>query len=209
MTTAPHPVPQPAPRSRQSRTRARRPSPLMSAEDAARFERDVVPCLGRLHAAAFRLTGNRADAEDLVQDTYVRAFRGFHTFTPGSNLRAWLFRILNNTWFTEYQKRKRAPRLADLDDYREVLRCPRRGTEDAALDAVPDHGLRRALAELRPEMRLSLWLAYAEGYTYTEIAEITGVPRGTVMSRLHRGRERVRALLVAASAADASAESAA
>ncbi|WP_079170058.1 sigma-70 family RNA polymerase sigma factor [Mangrovactinospora gilvigrisea] len=166
---------------------------------AARFERDALPYLDRLYAAALRMTGDRADAEDLVQDTYVRAFRSFHTYTDGTNLRAWLYRILTNTWINTYRGRRRAPQTVELEDHhRESPRLAAPTAEDEALANLPDGALRRALAELRPEVRLSLWLADAEGCSYREIAEITGVPRGTVMSRLHRARHRLRDLLVEA-----------
>jgi RNA polymerase sigma-70 factor (ECF subfamily) len=168
-----------------------------------RFERDVVPFLGQLYPAALRMTRNPTDAEDLVQETSAKAYAAFHQFRPGTNLKAWLHRILANTFINGYRKRRREPRQAtatELTDWRvpaDPLAASARSAEAEALDRLADSEILRALRDLPEEFRVAVYLADIEGYAYKEIAEIMGTPIGTVMSRLHRGRGRLRDKLAA------------
>src|SRR6202021_2035751 len=172
-------------------------------ESRARFERDVVPQLGQLYPAALRMTRNPTDAEDLVQETSVKAYAAFHQFRPGTNLRAWLNRILTTTFINVYRKRKREPQQAlggDLQDWQmssDRLSPPSPSAEAEALDRITDSDLLRALRDLPNEFRTAVYLADIEGYPYREIAEMMGTPIGTVMSRLHRGRRKIREQLLA------------
>ncbi len=174
-----------------------------TADSRARFERDVVPQLSQLYPAALRMTRNPTDAEDLVQETSVKAYAAFHQFRPGTNLRAWLNRILTTTFINVYRKRRREPQQAlggDLQEWQmsaDRLAPPVRSAEAEALDHTTDSDLLRALRELPNEFRTAVYLADIEGYPYREIAEIMGTPVGTVMSRLHRGRRKIREQLLA------------
>jgi len=174
-----------------------------SSEDRARFERDVIPQLGQLYPAALRMTRNPTDAEDLVQETSVKAYAAFAQFTPGTNLRAWLNRILTTTFINVYRKRRREPQQAlgsDLQEWQmsaDRLTPPVPSAEAEALDRTTDSDLLRALRDLPGEFRTAVYLADIEGYPYREIAEIMGTPVGTVMSRLHRGRRKIREQLMA------------
>jgi RNA polymerase sigma-70 factor (ECF subfamily) len=174
-----------------------------TAENRARFERDVVPQLSQLYPAALRMTRNPTDAEDLVQETSAKAYAAFHQFRPGTNLRAWLNRILTTTFINVYRKRRREPQQAlggDLQEWQmsaDRLAPPAASAEAEALDRTTDSDLLRALRELPNEFRTAVYLADIEGYPYREIAEIMGTPVGTVMSRLHRGRRKIREQLVA------------
>ncbi len=170
---------------------------------AARFERDAMPLLDQLYSAALRTTRNPADAEDLVQETYAKAFAAFHQYRPGTNLKAWLYRILTNTYINTYRKRQREPQQSDtatIEDY-QLARAEShtssglRSAEDVALDHLPDSDVKRALLQIPEEFRLAVYFADVEGYAYKEIAEIMQTPIGTVMSRLHRGRRALRDLL--------------
>jgi RNA polymerase sigma-70 factor (ECF subfamily) len=175
-------------------------SPSDQAPDRnGRFEQDVVPFLGQLYPAALRMTRNPSDAEDLVQETSVKAYAAFHQFMPGTNLRAWLHRILANTFINSYRKKRREPLAALSADFQEdwqsgtdPLAGPARSAEAEALDRLADSEILRALRDLPEEFRTAVYLADIEGYPYREIAEIMGTPIGTVMSRLHRGRGKLR-----------------
>jgi RNA polymerase sigma-70 factor, ECF subfamily len=168
-----------------------------------RFERDVLPLLPSLYGAALRMTRNPADAEDLVQDTYLRAFRGFAGFQEGTNLKAWLYRILTNSFINTYRKRQRQPQTVDgPDDIEDWYLFDRLGArnvetsaEDEVLDSLPDDDVKRALESLPENFRLPVLLADVEGFSYKEIAEIMDTPIGTVMSRLHRGRKALEKAL--------------
>ena len=167
------------------------------------FEQDVMPYMRKLYPTALRMTRNPNDAEDLLQDTFARAYVAFHQFKPGTNLSAWLYRILANTFINTHRKRQREPvqslfaELGDLQASESVQFSRTRSAEDEALDRMADSEILRALRELPEGFSATVYLADVEGYPYKEIAEILGTPIGTVMSRLHRGRERLRERLAA------------
>jgi RNA polymerase sigma-70 factor (ECF subfamily) len=168
-----------------------------------RFERDVLPLLSSLYGAALRLTRNPADAEDLLQETYLRAFRGFAGFQEGTNLKAWLYRILTNQFINTYRKKQREPQTVegpdDIDEWYLFDRLGGRNVEGSAeeevLDRIPDADVKAALESLPENFRLPVLLADVEGFSYKEIADIMGTPIGTVMSRLHRGRKALEKAL--------------
>ncbi len=168
------------------------------AEPADSFADQVLPYARQLRSAALRLTGNPADAEDLVQETYAKAYAGFATFQPGTNLPGWLHRIQANTFYGTCRSRGRRPREIPLDSLPASAERADFGNsaEDVALARMTDPSLAEALRELPRHLATTVYLADAQGYRYAEIAEITGVPLGTVMSRLHRARKRLRALLI-------------
>jgi RNA polymerase sigma-70 factor (ECF subfamily) len=175
-----------------------KPSGPVTSERAtldARFERDALPLMPELYAAAMRLTRNPDDAGDLLQETYLRAYRGFPGFEEGTNLRAWLYRILMNAFINIYRKRQREPQTVSDDDVEDWYLYDRLGGREAepsaesqVLDGIPDEDVQEALAGLPDNFRLAVLLADVDGFSYKEIAEILEVPIGTVMSRLHRGR---------------------
>jgi RNA polymerase sigma-70 factor (ECF subfamily) len=168
-----------------------------------RFDRDVLPLLSSLYGAALRLTRNPADAEDLVQETYLRAYRGFGGFQEGTNLKAWLYRILTNSYINTYRKKQREPQIVEgPDDVDEWYLYDRLGgrnvegsAEEAVLDQIPDQAVKDAVESLPERFRLPVLLADVEGFSYKEIAEIMDTPIGTVMSRLHRGRKALERAL--------------
>src|ERR1700752_1230874 len=159
-------------------------------DPAARFINGVMPLVARLPRAARRYTRTAADAEDLVQETMVKAYAGFHTFTAGTNVRAWLFRILTNTWITSYRTAQRRVDEVLAADVAEVWPTAAKNpsAELAVLEAMGDDEVRDALQALPDGQRLVVYYADVEGFRYKEIAAILDVPLGTVMSRLHRGR---------------------
>jgi RNA polymerase sigma-70 factor (ECF subfamily) len=169
----------------------------------ATFEQDVVPYMRKLYPAALRMTHNPSDAEDLIQETFARAYAAFHQFTPGTNLSAWLYRILANTFINTRRKRGREPaqslfgELGDLPVPDSLMGQTARSAEEEAMNRLADSDILRALRDLPEGFSAAIYLADIEGYPYKEIAEIMGIPIGTVMSRLHRGRQQLRARLMA------------
>ena len=167
--------------------------------DQATFAEQAMPLMDSLYSAGLRMTRNPADAEDLVQETYLKAYRGFGGFEQGTNLKAWLYRILTNTYINTYRAKKRRPDETELDEVEDLYMYRRlgglegatvgRSAEDELLDHITDSDVKDAIESLPEQFRLAVLLADVEGFAYKEIAEILDVPIGTVMSRLHRGRK--------------------
>lgn len=174
--------------------------------DQATFADQAMEFMPALYSAALRMTRSPSDAEDLVQETYLRAYRGFGSFEQGSNLKAWLYKILTNTFINIYRARKRRPEVSDIEDIEELYLYRRLGVaagsgsgqsaEDVALERFTDDDVKEALESLPESFRMTVLLADVEGFSYREIADIMDVPIGTVMSRLHRGRRALQKALL-------------
>ncbi len=170
--------------------------------DQATFADQTMGLMPSLYAAALRMTRNPADAEDLVQETYLRAYRGFGGYRDGTNLKAWLYRILTNTYINSYRAKKRRPDETELDEIEDLYLYRRlggleaamsgRSAEDELLDRFTDHEVKQAIEALPENFRMAVLLADVEGFSYKEIADILDIPIGTVMSRLHRGRKTLQ-----------------
>lgn len=175
----------------------------LSAEDIKHFEQDALALMDSLYGAALRFTRNPSDAEDLVQETYLKAFRAWRQFEPGTNLKAWMFRILTNTFISSYRKERREPTIVsadgrgDFDLYQNLLEyvSPDPSAESEVLERMVDEDVKQALSDLPDSFRMAVVLSDVEGFSYKEIAEMLGIPIGTVMSRLHRGRKTLQKAL--------------
>jgi RNA polymerase sigma-70 factor (ECF subfamily) len=175
----------------------------MSAQE--QFTTDAMQYAPQLFSTALRMTRNRSDAEDLVQETYIKGWRSFHTFQEGTNLRAWLFRIMTNTYINKYNAQKRKGTEVELDDVEELFLYKRLGSidqsqlsssaEDQMLDLFTDDEVKNALESLPEDFRIPVLLSDVDGFSYKEIAEMLEIPMGTVMSRLHRGRKAMQKML--------------
>jgi RNA polymerase sigma-70 factor, ECF subfamily len=172
--------------------------------DQARFTEMAMEYMPALYSSALRMTRKPADAEDLVQETYLKAYRGFGGYTEGTNLKAWLYRILTNTYINNYRAAQRRPEVSDVEDVEDLYLYRHltsdgslgRSAEDEALDRFTDDEVKAALESLPDTFRMAVLLADVEGFSYKEIAEITDVPIGTVMSRIHRGRRALQKALL-------------
>lgn len=173
------------------------------AQLAERFERDALPLLDQLYGGALRMTRNPADAEDLVQEAYMKAYQGFRSYKPGTNLKAWMYRILTNAYINNYRKAQRRPAEYATDDITDSQIAETashtssglRSAEVEAMALLPDEEIRAALMDLNQDYRMVVYYADVEGLPYKEIADIMATPIGTVMSRLHRGRKQLREAL--------------
>jgi RNA polymerase sigma-70 factor (ECF subfamily) len=174
--------------------------------DRSQFTEQAMEYMPALYTAALRMTRNPADAEDLVQETFLKAYRAFGSFEEGTNLKAWLYRILTNTFINSYRASKRRPEKADVEDIEDLYLYKRlgelsaagvgRSAEDELLERITDDEVKRAIESLPDAFRIAVLLADVEGFSYKEIADITDVPIGTVMSRIHRGRRALQKALL-------------
>ncbi|CAN5863877.1 RNA polymerase sigma factor SigR [soil metagenome] len=186
---------QPAPAVRQQSA-----APKHSAEDLRRFEDEALPLANALYGGALRMTRNPADAADLVQETFLRAFRSWSQFKEGTNLKAWLYRILTNLYISSYRVKKRQPQLVsasdngDFDLYQSLVDRAEvsESAESIVIDSLGDEDIKKALADLPEDFRMAVYLADIDGFSYKEIADMLDIPIGTVMSRLHRGRKALQ-----------------
>jgi RNA polymerase sigma-70 factor (ECF subfamily) len=173
--------------------------------DQARFVEDTMEFMPSLYTAAMRMTRRKQDAEDLVQETYLKAYRAYGSFESGTYLKAWLYRILTNTYINSYRRQQRRPEETDVEDIEDLYLYHRlhssdggrsgRSAEDEVLDRFTDEDVKAAIEALPEAFRMAVILADVEGFSYKEIAEITDVPIGTVMSRIHRGRRALQKTL--------------
>lgn len=178
-------------------------SDVTKARLQARFTEEALPLLDQLFGAAMKMTRNPQDAQDLVQETFLKAFSAFASFEEGTNLKAWLYRIMTNSYINTYRKKQRQPYLGvveELEDWQlggaeSTTAMSSRSAEAEAIDRTPDSVVTRALNDLAEDFRMAVYLADVEGFSYQEIADIQEVPIGTVMSRLHRGRAKLRQVL--------------
>lgn len=166
--------------------------------DPATFAQDAMPLMDQLYSAALRMTRNAADAEDLVQETYMKAYRAYERFETGTNLKAWMYRILTNSYINRYRAKQRRPDETDIADVEDMYLYRRLGgeqsgigtsAEESFLSSVTDEAVKQAIESIPENFRMAVLLADVEGFAYKEIAEILDVPIGTVMSRIHRGRK--------------------
>lgn len=176
----------------------------MAEEDLAkRFDEEAMPLINQLYGGALRMTRNPADAEDLVQETYMKAYQAFNSFKPGTNLKAWLYRIMTNTYINTYRKKQRQPTQTSAEDVtdRQLYTTSShdstglQSAEVQALERLPNGKIADAMNQLSEDYRMAVYYADVEGLAYKEIAEIMDTPLGTVMSRLHRGRKQLRSML--------------
>ncbi|HVL51007.1 MAG TPA: sigma-70 family RNA polymerase sigma factor [Actinomycetota bacterium] len=194
MVNSPRPVPAVA--SKPER-------PKLSAEDLTRFEEEALPLANALYGGALRMTRNPADAADLVQETFLRAFRSWSQFKEGTNLKAWLYRILTNLYISSYRVKKREPQLVstsesgDFDLYQSLVdqKHVAQSAESIVIDSLGDEDIQKALSDLPDDFRMAVSLADVDGFSYREIADMLDIPIGTVMSRLHRGRKSLQKAL--------------
>ena len=178
-------------------------APMAETDLKTRFTEEAMPLLDQLYGGALRMTRNPQDAEDLVQETFLKAYNAFDSFKPGTNLKAWMYRIMTNTYINSYRKKKRRPletSAEDVTDHQLYTTSSHDSTglesaEVEALKAMPNSRISEALNALNEDYRMVVYYADVEGMAYKEIAEVMDIPLGTVMSRLHRGRKQLREML--------------